>query len=558
MNEQVKGPVLGCDIGNAYAYASVLERADADPTSLMPEKDGCKDAGMPTAAFVPLEPDAPIQVYDLRLGPPVRQMSRNPTQTVEAVKRSLSQNTLTIRGTGPTGASSRVIKPEDVYAAIVRDLVTMANATRKDLRLPPIYDLVFTYPVDFLGDTGVRERIASCIESVSLDGHKLHVVTSLPEPAAVALDYLYYVRNILPGAAESKREQLTVLVVDLGHGTLDLAVVTAKATDKPGEEPYLVHPYCPAASSLGGIDFDDVLEEHIQTLLRERGGSKKPFSPQQESKIRKEAKRVKHALSESERVELELDLLTEPVTVTRSEFEELSAGLLAQILERVEDQLRVAEENKVAIDRIILSGGGCHMPMIKRGIEALVQKKYPVESYRHGQAVSFGAARYGWDWTHRPPVPDPVPNPVPNPVPDPVPKPDPVGTSVLQQQANYSYGLRYEDPARHEYRVRYLIQYQSLLPATVEVPWSNTQLDLDLDIRRSKVSVKTGKEASLDDTADIVNKTFRGAPRGACTVTMKVDEEHNVEVVCRFEDGTVLRHGTGKYGDNTNQGGTRA
>ncbi len=536
--------IIGCDIGNAYAYASVVDSVDRDPVALMPEE--YKRVGMPTAAFVPANHKEQIQVCDLKTGVPEKLMRKTPAQVVGAVKRCFTQNTIILKETGPQGRTIREIKPEEIYASIVRDLMIMANATRASVQSSPIYDLVFTYPAAFLGDNRVRERMQEAIESVTVDGHQLHVVSSLPEPAAVALDYLYYVRHIQSDAQNNKPAKLTVLVVDLGHGSLDLAVVTAM--DQAGERPYVVHSYGSTATPLGGIDFDFALEEHIRELVRNHCDWDKAFNDNQEREIGQEARRIKHMLSNSDSAALELDFIvdagkTQPPPITRETFEKLTADILAQILERAEDQLLKAQNESIKIDRIILSGGGSNMPMLRKGIEELVEKKYPVEPFRPGEAVSFGAARYAW---YLKPVPKRV-----------VKKDDFENTddnsSIIRQRAQYSYGLRYEDPVRKEYRVRYLIPYQSKLPASNKISWSCNRIDLDIDIRRSKTSVKTGDDAALEATTDIVNKTFHGVPKGECNITMKVDDEHHVSVTCQFSDGTIKLHGTGKY--RKNEGG---
>ena len=520
MDEQLTGPVLGCDIGNAFAYASMVESADTDPSDLMP--GAYVGTGMPTRAFVPAEPDKPIQVCDLKLGAPSRLMKKNPNQVVEAVKRSFSQSSIPLKAPGGTGELLRSVRPEDVYAAIVRDLVIMANSQRRMRNLPPVYDLVFTYPVAFLGDTRVRERIEDSIESVTLDGQKLRVVGSLPEPAAAALDYLYYVRRIQPGPADQKTGELTVLVVDLGHGSLDLAVVTA--TDKGGERPYVVHPFRSSDAPLGGIDFDDALEAHIRELIR-AGGWKKKLTETQIGSIREEARQTKHRLSEAESAQPDLEFIAEAgktlPPITRADFEARTADLLGQILEQVEDVLEEARSAGVKIDRIILTGGGSHMPMLRRGVEELVHGEYPVEPYRPERAVSYGAARYAWGLIE--------------------------ARKLIRQKANYMYGLRYVDPVRKEYRVRFLIPYGTPLPAKETVSWRSELVDLDLDLRRSRTGERTSMEVPLEDTVDLVNRTFHSAPTGDCTVTMELDENHHVSVVCRFPDGKVLRHGTGKH-----------
>ena len=546
MDERLTGPVLGCDIGNAFAYASVAESADSDPSDLMP--GDYVGRGMPTRAFVPAEPDKPIQVCDLKLGAPGRLMKKNPNQVVEAVKRSFSQSSISLKAPGGTGELLRSVRPEDVYAAIVRDLVIMANSQRRERKLPPVYDLVFTYPVAFLGDTRVRERIEDSIESVTLDGHKLRVVGSLPEPAAAALDYLYYVRRIQPGPADQKTGELTVLVVDLGHGSLDLAVVTA--TDKAGERPYVVHPFRSSDAPLGGIDFDDALEAHIRELIR-AGGWKKKLTETQIGSIREEARQTKHRLSEAESAQPDLEFIAEAgktlPPITRADFEARTADLLGQILEQVEDVLAQGRSAGVKIDRIILTGGGSHMPMLRRGVEELVRGECPVEPYRPERAVSYGAARYAWGLIQaKKEEPTGEEEQTGQEKPGKGPS-GPTGQSLIRQKANYMYGLRYVDPVRKEYRVRFLIPYGTPLPAKETVSWRSELVDLDLDLRRSRTGERTGMEAPLEDTVDLVNRTFHSAPTGDCTVTMELDEDHHVSVVCRFPDGKVLRHGTGKH-----------
>lgn len=522
-------PVLGCDIGNAYAYASVLENMEQDPVSLM---DKLRE-GMPTTAFVPADPAEPIRVFDLRLGAPERDMNRWPKQVIGAIKRHFSQNTIPLEGV------ERSVSPEEAYAAVVRDLVILANEQRSQLRQEKIYDLVFTYPVSFIGNTQVRERMKNSIESVELDGHKLHVVSSLPEPGAVALDYLYYMQHIQKLFQD--RDRLVALVVDLGHGTLDLAVVTAYSQTSPDREPYEVHSYG-SLGDVGGMDFDEVLVDIIRDKLQGECGFAR-LNANQENQVRREAKRVKHALSEKDRVELELSFIEEldqTVAVTREEFEAGSAPLLGRILEKVEDVLNEAEGGGVHIDAVVPSGGASQMPMIRRGLEDLTRHKYPIEPYRPSMAVSFGAARYAWGVTEK--SVSRVEN-TQTAVSD-----TGTGNTLLGQKASYSYGLRYFDKRAGEYRVEYLIPYQAKLPAQKSLEWISDSIDLDVDIRRSRKNEKTARTAPLAETDDMSNRTLHGVPvNQRYQVTMLVDDQHHVKVTVRFADGTEFRHGTGKY-----------
>ena len=69
------------------------------------------------------------------------------------------------------------------------------------------------------------------------DGTHLKVVGTIRGPAAAALDYLYFLQNLLEEDKRIDQESYTVLVYDLGHGTFDAAVVTVRRKG----EPYQLH-----------------------------------------------------------------------------------------------------------------------------------------------------------------------------------------------------------------------------------------------------------------------------------------------------------------------------
>jgi molecular chaperone DnaK (HSP70) len=94
----------------------------------------------------------------------------------------------------------------------------------------------------------------SAIEQIEIDGQKIHVAGRLPEPAAVAIDYLHYIQHIVPEEQRIKADQFTVLVNDLGYGTFDTAVVTASSKDQP----YVLHAK-DGLPEVGGKNFDEVI-----------------------------------------------------------------------------------------------------------------------------------------------------------------------------------------------------------------------------------------------------------------------------------------------------------
>ena len=70
-------------------------------------------------------------------------------------------------------------------------------------------------------------------QSIVVDGKPIEVIARLPEPAAVAIDYLFYMQNLSSQKDKFKSDVFTALIYDLGHGTFDTAVVTARSDGSP-------------------------------------------------------------------------------------------------------------------------------------------------------------------------------------------------------------------------------------------------------------------------------------------------------------------------------------
>lgn len=212
--------IFGCDIGNGYGYISVLENENTDPVVLLPSK--ISKEGMPTSAYVASSSE--IEVFSGRSAID-KYGSRNANKLVHAIKTRMVEGTINVGGI--------FVNTDDIYAAIVRDLVILGNEARQSMGKEKIYDLVFTFPASIANDITMINRMQNSIEKNIVDGHKLHVVSRLPEPAAVAVDYLYYMRNIVEINKRIVKDEYSILVYDLGHGTFDIALVSIKGNETP-------------------------------------------------------------------------------------------------------------------------------------------------------------------------------------------------------------------------------------------------------------------------------------------------------------------------------------
>lgn len=388
--------VIGLDIGNAYAYASVLEfddndvaRETRDPMALVPDKYA--GPGISTDAMV--LPNGSIYVApELESGSRPR-IAPAQRAVIRAVKNLLRQDK--IECTNRAG-DLFAIETGSVYSEIVRRMVNVTNDVRATNHMEPVYEVVVAVPSIFSDSENTRalmEKVRACVEAVELNGHKLVLRGTIPEPAAVALDYLHYMQHIVEPSKRVNAEEYTVVVYDLGQGTFDTALTTVHSKDAQYE---LLHH---DGLAYGGQNMDAVIFEHFMNQIGVVVQDEKQLARTRNSdSLMNLVSRVKETLSTDE-------LWEEPYTVggevvdlriTREEFEEMIEDSIRDTVEQLQMMLNYAKRNGYRVDAIVMSGGCSSIPYVERQVSALAQKNdLPCSRYRPSKAVSFGAARYG-------------------------------------------------------------------------------------------------------------------------------------------------------------------
>lgn len=522
---------FGCDIGNAFGFISLVSDAQEDAQPMLSSsRDLNSKVGMPTDAYVTPPNADPIWVYDIVNGSARRQqILRDPANAVRAIKTQLRQDHLELPGvTVP-------VSPYDVYGAVTRDLVRLGNQQRISSGLEPIYDLVFTYPAAFTqypDELDLLNRMQESIENVTLDGHHLHVIGRLPEPAAAAIDCLHYLQYNEPSALKLTRDEFTVLVFDLGHGTFDLSVVTARSEG----EPYHVWANSGLPEDCGGRDFTKRLYDEAVELLQ-KDGYQIQNATEQETLLR-EVEEAKYTLSSSEEAVIEHLKLGEAIyanlTITRSRFEELTKDMLMSMLLKVQEMLDEQTENGRTIDAMILVGGGCHMPMIKEGLENLTRTlgaPIPIHMLHPSTAVSFGAARYAYtlvgtdDEDDEDEDDEAVQQPHGQDQPEPAsPKP------IANFYTNHAYGILNEFSRGMDGEVELLIPKGTLLPASGSLSGALPAGYQNCRILRPKPSVKDPGTDPANWEDIVWFHLDLQAPSDSLTLTVEVDSNINTEV----------------------------
>jgi molecular chaperone DnaK len=209
----------------------------------------------------------------------------------------------------------------------------------------------------------------------------LEEVRIISEPTAAAVSY----------GVDQEGAKKNVLVYDLGGGTFDITLLKI-------EEKALT-PICTEGDKmLGGKDWDIELANLIKQKIEEGSSISSDeidADDQARNQIMFDAEKHKKTLSRSEQAKGAISIGANRVTytVTKEEFENATAHLLAKTLDIMDKAMATSKLSISDIEDILLVGGSSRMPQVKAAIEA----KYPgskISLYDPDFAVAKGAAHY--------------------------------------------------------------------------------------------------------------------------------------------------------------------
>ncbi|MGN8856365.1 Hsp70 family protein [Catenibacterium mitsuokai] len=546
MNEDKKY-VLGCDIGNGYGYVSLLMNENEDPVSLFPSKYGLTKIGMPTAAYVTPPDGKEIVVF--KNGKTAESIYKSkPAQMVRAIKTRFKEKTINIPNI------DKPVETGEIYSAITRDLIYLAEEELKNKNIKPVNDIVFTFPAAFADNVSFLEMMQKNIEKIKINGNKINVLGRLPEPAAVAIDYLHYMQHIAPKDIRIKDKKFTVLVYDLGHGTFDTAVVTAQSEGTP----YVLHSKA-GLPEIGGKNFDEILYQELVNVLEEQYDYV-PKNERMREIVREEAINKKIELSDNEIVSASVFNGNDyyDVELTRERFEELTEHLLIQTLELVQDVLNESSSAGIKIDAIVLSGGASQMPMVLNGLKELVEDEYPVVLYRPSEAVSFGAARFAYGISRTKPIPGLKPDSSSSQthknrtvkVSEKKEITTETGKSnqIMEQLTDCCYGLWMPSENNLEGEVEFMIQSGKSRPITSDkVEFFTASSRLVLKLYRSKEKNRNLKSATIKECDSILWVPFDVIPGKKYEASITVLENYGIEVELHAETGEIVKKTTSDF-----------
>lgn len=262
--------------------------------------------------------------------------------------------------------------PEEISAMIMRKMVDDASATLGE----KITKAVVTVPAYF--NNSQREATQNAGKIAGLE-----VLRIVNEPTAAALAY-----------GMDKKGNETILVFDLGGGTLDVSVLEV------GDGVFEVRSTS-GDTHLGGSDFDYALVNWMS----------EDFKAEYNVDLRKDKQALQRMLEAAEKAKIELSGLPETTIslpfiamdpasnaplylekkLTRSKFDELIAPLMKRVRGPVEAALKDAKMTKSDIDEVILVGGSTRVPAVKALVKEMLGKE-PNQSVNPDEVVALGAA----------------------------------------------------------------------------------------------------------------------------------------------------------------------
>jgi molecular chaperone DnaK (HSP70) len=361
MSEPQQG-IFGIDLGTTYSVVGYIDEtgraavtrnsqgSDTTPSVVYFENEGNVVVGSTAKAAAGADPDQVVSLIKREMG------DREYHRTFFGVEHT----------------------PPSISAIILEALAHEAE----DDTGQKVTDVVITVPAYF----GLLEKDATR-KAGEIAG--LNVIGIVPEPVAAALQYG------VTGSADGT----AFLVYDLGGGTFDISLI--QLTDTSIEVLVVGGDH-----RLGGADWDEKLLEYlVEQAVAECGDDSLRDDEPMLQDLRIVAEDMKKALSSAETKTHIVRYTGSPakITVSRSQFEEMTADLLDETIRITKRTLAEAEEKypgiQQRISEVLLVGGSSRMP----AVSAALKKEFGWDPKLADPdlAVAKGAALYAAGQTVR-------------------------------------------------------------------------------------------------------------------------------------------------------------
>ena len=349
--------IIGIDLGTSNSAAAVMQ--GGKPT-LVPAAEGTTVAGKAFPSVVAFS-----KVGELLVGEPARRQAvTNPDNTIREAKRKMGEDfVFKIQG--------KEYKPQQISAFILQKIKRDAEAFTGDT----INKAVITVPAYFNDNQRQATKDAGTIAG-------LDVVRIINEPTSAALAF----------GLDKSKEDMKILVFDLGGGTLDVTIMEMgggvfEVMSTSGD------------TKLGGVDMDVAIRDYVIDEFRKKEGIDLSSDPKAKERVRADSEKAKIELSTVMETEINIPFIAQDpsgaknleVKITRAKLNDLVASIVQRCKPSVDKALEDAKLSTSDITKIVLIGGPTRMPIVKKFVNDTIGKE-PEGGVDPMEAVAFGAA----------------------------------------------------------------------------------------------------------------------------------------------------------------------
>ena len=345
---------VGIDLGTTNSVVAFLEAGDP---VVIPNAEGSRT----TPSVVAFSKSGEVLVGEVAK----RQSITNPDRTFRSIKRYMGQDWRS------EDIDGKRYTPQEISARTLMKLKRDAEAYLGDT----VTQAVITVPAYF--DDAQRTATKEAGQIAGLE-----VLRIINEPTAAALAY----------GLDKGSEDETVLVFDLGGGTFDVSVLEI------GDGVFEVKS-TNGDTHLGGDDWDDRIIKWLVERFKAAQGIDLGADRMAAQRLKEAAEKAKIELSQVQQTQINLPFITAtpngPLhldeTLTRAQFEQMTADLLDKCRVVFEKALADAGVTKSQLNHVIMVGGSTRMPMVQDLVKGLTGKE-PHKGVNPDEVVAVGAA----------------------------------------------------------------------------------------------------------------------------------------------------------------------
>ena len=349
------GKIIGIDLGTTNSCVAVYEGSEP---IVIPNPEGART----TPSVVAFSKTGERMVGQVAK----RQAITNPDRTIISIKRQMGS-------TYKKEIDGKSYTPQEISAMILQKLKADAEAYLGTT----VSQAVITVPAYFSDAQRQATKDAGKIAG-------LEVLRIINEPTAAALAY-----------GMDKEENQKIMVFDLGGGTFDVSLLEIS----DGVFEVLA---TNGDTHLGGDDFDQRVIDWMADRFQREHGIDLRKDKMVLQRLRDAAEKAKIELSGMTSTSINLPFITATAdgplhfeaTLTRAEFDRITADLVERTMVPTKKALADAGLNVSQIDKVLLVGGSTRIPAVQDAVKKFIGKD-PFKGINPDECVAIGAAIQG-------------------------------------------------------------------------------------------------------------------------------------------------------------------